>query len=85
MTRSGAESTKIEIRGVLMRAVALHTSRLARPRAIPDLLVRDLLILVLLTDGDERQSARSRLDTALGRELTDRLLADLLGDDGPVA
>lgn len=60
-----------------MRAVALHTSRLAQTQAIPDLLIRDLLIVVLLTDGDERQSARSRLDDSLGSDLTDQLLAHL--------
>ena len=64
-----------------MRAVALHTSRLPRARAIPDLLIRDLLIVVLLTDGDERQSARSRLDQSLGPDLTDRLLSRLLDSD----
>ena len=67
-----------------MRAVALHTSRLPRTRTIPDLLIRDLLIVVLLTDGDERQSARSRLDQALGPDLTDRLLTRLLDPDAPI-
>ena len=68
-----------------MRAVALHTSRLPRTRAIPDLLIRDLLIVVLLIDGDDRQSARSRLDDALGPELTDRLLSHLLDQDSTIA
>jgi hypothetical protein len=45
-----------------------------RSRAIPDPLIRDLLIAVLLTDGEERAPARARLEQALGKELTDRLL-----------
>ena len=67
-----------------MRAVALHSSRFPGSRPIPDLLVRDLLIVVLLTDGDERTSARGRLDQALGPELTDRLLSDLRNSDAPL-
>jgi hypothetical protein len=68
------ESRLIEIRSVLLRAAALHTSRMAAPRTIPDTLIRDLLIAVLLTDGAERPSARSRLERAIGKELADRLL-----------
>jgi hypothetical protein len=68
------DSTEIEIRGVLLRAAAVHTSRVTKPRAIPDPLIRDLLIVVLLTDGEERPSARSRLEQAVGRDLTERLL-----------
>jgi hypothetical protein len=67
------DSRNIEIRGVLMRAAALHTARTAR-RAIPDPLIRDLLIAVLLTEGEERTPARTRLEHKLGRELTERLL-----------
>jgi hypothetical protein len=59
---------------VLLRVAALHTSRVAAPRAIPDPLIRDLLIAVLLTDGEERPSARSRLEQAVGRDLAERLL-----------
>ena len=70
----GDDSTEIEIRGVLMRAAALHTWRVPRTRAIPDPLIRDLLIAVLLTEGEERPSARSRLEQALGPDLSARLL-----------
>jgi hypothetical protein len=70
------ESTRIEIRGVLMRAAALHTSRVTGTRAIPDPLIRDLLIAVLLTDGGDKPSARSRLEQVLGKDLTDRLLTE---------
>ncbi len=59
---------------MLLRAAALHTSRVPKPRAIPDPLIRDLLIVVLLTDGEERGSPRSRLEEAIGRDLTERLL-----------
>jgi hypothetical protein len=44
------------------------------PRAIPDPLIRDLLIAVLLTDGEERPSPRSRVEEAVGKELAERLL-----------
>jgi hypothetical protein len=64
----------IEIRGVLLRVAALHTSRITAPRGIPDTLIRDLLIAVLLTDGQERPSARSRLEDAVGTDLAERLL-----------
>lgn len=57
-----------------MRAAALHTSRVTAPRAIPEPLIRDLLIAVLLTDGEERPSPRSRLEAAVGKELAERLL-----------
>jgi hypothetical protein len=73
------DSNHIEIRGVLMRAAALHTSRVAGTRAIPDPLIRDLLIAVLLTEGGDKPSARSRLEQVLGKELTARLL------NGPIA
>jgi hypothetical protein len=63
-----------EVRGVLLRAAALHTSRIAAPQGIPDALIRDLLITVLLTDSEERPSARSRLEDAVGRDLAERLL-----------
>ena len=59
---------------MLLRVAALHTSRVTAPRAIPDPLVRDLLIAVLLTEGEERPSPRSRLEQAVGRELAERLL-----------
>jgi hypothetical protein len=72
--RDRDESTRIEIRGVLLRVAALHTSRVTVPRAIPGPLIRDLLIVVLLTDGEERPSARSRLEQAVGRDLVERLL-----------
>ena len=57
-----------------MRAAALHTSRMTAPRGIPDTLVRDLLITVILTEGEERPSARSRLEDAVGKDLAERLL-----------
>ena len=47
---------------------------MTKPRAIPDPLIRDILIVVLLTDGEERGSPRSRLEQAIGRDLTERLL-----------
>ena len=72
------DSTQIEIRGVLMRAAALHTSRVTRARAIPDPLIRDLLIAVLLTEGGDKPSARRRLEQALGRDLSARLLDGLV-------
>ena len=59
---------------MLLRAAALHTSRMTAPREIPDTLIRDLLIAVLLTDGEERPSARSRLEDAVGPDLTERLV-----------
>jgi hypothetical protein len=68
------DNPAIEIRGVLLRAAALHTSRVTNPRAIPDPLIRHLLIVVLLTDGEERPPARSRLEQAVGPDLTERLL-----------
>lgn len=71
----GDDSTDIEIRGVLMRAAALHTSRVTRTRAIPDPLIRDLLIAVLLTEGGDRPSARRRLEKAVGPDLSARLLS----------
>jgi hypothetical protein len=61
-----------------MRAVAPHTSRFPQTRAIPDLLIRDLLIAVLLTESDDRPSPRARLELALGPSLTERLLHGLL-------
>jgi hypothetical protein len=73
------DSSLIEIRGVLMRAAALHTSRVATTRAIPDPLIRDLLIVVLLTEGGDRPSPLARLEQAVGKDLTDRLLARTLG------
>ena len=73
------DSNYIEIRGVLMRAAALHTSRATRTRAIPDPLIRDLLIAVLLTEGGDRPSARTRLERALGRDFA----AQLLGGSAP--
>ena len=73
------DSTHIEIRGVLMRAAALHTSRVASTRAIPDPLIRDLLIAVLLTEGGERLSPRARLEQVIGPDLTDRLLKGWFG------
>jgi hypothetical protein len=72
------DTRSIEIRGVLMRAAALHTTRVTAARAIPDLLIRDLLIAVLLTEGNERPPARSRVEQAIGSDLTSRLL------DGPL-
>ena len=71
------DSNYIEIRGVLMRAAALHTSRVTRTRAIPDPLIRDLLIAVLLTEGGDRPSARARLERALGRDFAAQLLGGL--------
>ena len=71
------DSNHIEIRGVLMRAAALHTSRVTRTRAIPDPLIRDLLIAVLLTEGGDRPSARTRLEQALGRDFAAHLLGGL--------
>ena len=61
-----------------MRAAALHTSRVTHTRAIPDPLIRDLLIAVLLTDGGDRPSARTRLEQALGPDLAARLLSELV-------
>lgn len=73
------DSNHIEIRGVLMRAAALHTSRVATTRAIPDPLIRDLLIAVLLTEGGDRPSARARLEQAIGPDLAERLVSRALG------
>jgi hypothetical protein len=44
------------------------------PRGIPDTLIRDLLITVILTEGGERPSPRSRLEDAVGPDLAERLL-----------
>jgi len=59
---------------VLLRAAALQTSRIASPRGIPDTLIRDLLIAVILTDGEERPAPRRRLEDAVGRDLAEHLL-----------
>ncbi len=49
---------------------------MAAPREIPETLIRDLLIAVLLTDGEERPPARSRLEAAVGKDLAERLLGE---------
>jgi hypothetical protein len=60
----------------VIRALSVHRS-LHPPRRIPDLLVRDLFVAVLLTE--ERPSVQSRLHDALGSELADRLVRALAG------
>jgi hypothetical protein len=77
------DTSFIEIRGVLMRAAALHISRAPTARAIPDPLIRDLLIVVLLTEGGDRPSARARLEQVIGTDLTDRVLTRALGSPRP--
>jgi hypothetical protein len=71
-----ADIERIEIGGVLMRAAALQASQGTTMRRIPDSLVRDLLIAVLLTE--ERPSARSRLERAVGPDFAERLLTGRL-------
>jgi hypothetical protein len=38
------------------------------------MLIRDLLIAVILTDGEERPSPRRRLEDAVGPDLAEQLL-----------
>ena len=76
------DTRAIEIGDVLMRAVAHHTTSVARMPAIPHRCVCDLLVAVLLTE--ERIPARDRLEHALGRDFSQLLVKALIGSDRKV-
>jgi hypothetical protein len=60
-----------------MQAAAIHVLPVAWTGPIPESMVRDLLVAVLLTE--ERPSARSRLESALGSDFAQGLVKTLLG------
>jgi hypothetical protein len=59
----------------VIHALRIHRSLPTAAQRIPDLLVRDLFVAVQLTE--ERPSAQSRLDDALGAQLAGRLVRAL--------